>query len=81
MGENLIVCLPTGSGKTFIATKLIEEYLPETNASLVDGGKRIIFLVKTGSFDSIRLFHNDKRFSFSSCTCSTTLYNSHEISR
>jgi endoribonuclease Dicer len=46
--ENLIVCLPTGSGKTFIAIMLIKELSPAIRLSLKDGGKRTILLVKTG---------------------------------
>ncbi|UJR36873.1 hypothetical protein I4U23_029586 [Adineta vaga] len=45
--KNLIVCLPTGSGKTYIAVMLIKELLPMTRQSLADGGKRTIILVKT----------------------------------
>jgi hypothetical protein len=46
--ENLIVCLPTGSGKTFIAVMLIKELSPITRKSLKENGKRTIVLVKTG---------------------------------
>jgi endoribonuclease Dicer len=46
--ENLIVCLPTGSGKTFIAIMLIKELSPDIRSSLQNGGKRTILLVKTG---------------------------------
>jgi endoribonuclease Dicer len=46
--ENLIVCLPTGSGKTYIAVMLIKEMSKSTRESLSKGGKRTIFLVKTG---------------------------------
>ena len=49
--ENLIVCLPTGSGKTFIAIMLIKELLPITQRSLKDDGKRTILLTKTGMRD------------------------------
>ncbi|CAF3736044.1 unnamed protein product [Rotaria sordida] len=45
--ENLIVCLPTGSGKTYIAVMLIKELAQETRKSIHDGGKRTVFLVKT----------------------------------
>lgn len=47
--ENLIVCLPTGSGKTYIAVMLIKELSPAVRSSLNDGGKRTIILVKTGN--------------------------------
>ena len=46
--ENLIVCLPTGSGKTYIAVMLIKEMSTSIRKSLEQGGKRTIFLVKTG---------------------------------
>lgn len=46
--ENLIVCLPTGSGKTYIAVMLIKEMSNSIRESLKKGGKRTIFLVKTG---------------------------------
>ncbi len=46
--KNLIVCLPTGSGKTFIAIMLIKELSPAIRLSLKEGGKRTILLVKTG---------------------------------
>lgn len=45
--ENLIVCLPTGSGKTFIAVMLIKELSPITDKKLDEGGKRTILLTKT----------------------------------
>lgn len=45
--ENLVICLPTGSGKTYIAVMLIKEMAHATRASIHDGGKRTVFLVKT----------------------------------
>ncbi|CAF4312506.1 unnamed protein product [Rotaria sp. Silwood2] len=45
--ENLIVCLPTGSGKTYIAIMLIKELSPALQRNPNDGGKRTILLVKT----------------------------------
>jgi len=47
--ENLIVCLPTGSGKTYIAIMLIKELSSAVRPSLNDGGKRTVILVKTGT--------------------------------
>ena len=46
--ENIIACLPTGSGKTYIAVMLVKEMSVSIRKSLADGGKRTIFLVPTG---------------------------------
>ena len=46
--ENIIACLPTGSGKTYIAVMLIKEMSASIRVSWKDGGKRTVFLVKTG---------------------------------
>ena len=54
--ENLIVCLPTGSGKTFIAVLLIKELsFATSHLSFAQGGKRAVFLVKTGIIEYIDL--------------------------
>ncbi|KZS04781.1 Uncharacterized protein APZ42_032147 [Daphnia magna] len=45
--ENIIVYLPTGSGKTFIAALLIKEKTHEVTKPLDLGGKRTVFLVPT----------------------------------
>lgn len=49
---NVIVKLDTGAGKTFVASMLMQHMLPQTKASLSEGGKRIVFLVKTGKNDN-----------------------------
>ena len=48
--ENTIVCLQTGSGKTFIAVMLVKEIMSASTVvrkKLADGGKRAFFLVNT----------------------------------
>ena len=47
LDENIIVYLPTGSGKTFIAALLIKEKYHEVSKPLDSGGKRTVFLVPT----------------------------------
>lgn len=47
MKENIIVYLPTGSGKTFIAALVIKEHAHEVTKPLSSGGKRTVFLVPT----------------------------------
>ena len=63
--ENLIVCLPTGSGKTYIAVMLIKEMSASTRKSIHDGGKRTVFLVRTGSFLNGNLFRMTDEVFFS----------------
>lgn len=46
--ENTIVCLATGTGKTFISTMLIKDKQHELLETLKNGGKRTFFLVNTG---------------------------------
>ncbi len=46
--ESVIVKLNTGLGKTFIAVMVIKHHLPETYRPIAQGGKRIIFIAKTG---------------------------------
>ncbi|KAL1418945.1 hypothetical protein MTO96_005486 [Rhipicephalus appendiculatus] len=45
--ENTIVCLGTGTGKTFIAVMLIKEYEASIRIPFEEGGKRTFFLVPT----------------------------------
>lgn len=45
--ENVIVCLGTGTGKTFIAVMLIREYDAAVRVPFEEGGKRTFFLVPT----------------------------------
>ncbi|XP_057315255.1 endoribonuclease Dicer-like isoform X2 [Hydractinia symbiolongicarpus] len=45
--ENTVVCLGTGTGKTFISVMLIKEKQGEIGGSIQEGGKRTFFLVNT----------------------------------
>lgn len=45
--ENIIVYMPTGSGKTFIAAMAIRERAMEVAQPLSSGGRRTVFLVPT----------------------------------
>ena len=46
--RNIIICLGTGTGKTFISVMLIKELAHEVRSSYNNGGKRTFFLVNTG---------------------------------
>jgi len=46
--KNTIVCLGTGTGKTFISVMLIKELAHEVRGTYKKGGKRTFFLVNTG---------------------------------
>ena len=48
--RNTIVCLGTGTGKTFISVMLIKELAHEVRGNYKDGGRRTFFLVNTGTF-------------------------------
>ena len=46
--RNIIVCLGTGTGKTFISVMLIKELSHQIRETYKNGGKRTFFLVNTG---------------------------------
>ena len=46
--RNTIVCLGTGTGKTFISVMLIKEMAHQVRQTYKSGGKRTFFLVNTG---------------------------------
>ena len=46
--RNTIVCLGTGTGKTFISVMLIKELSHQIREIYLNGGKRSFFLVNTG---------------------------------
>lgn len=46
--RNTIVCLGTGTGKTFISVMLIKELAHEVRETYKQGGRRTFFLVNTG---------------------------------
>ena len=68
--ENLVVCLPTGSGKTYIAIMLIKEMSNKVRRSIDEGGKRTVFLVNTGL--SFVIFAIKLNYFYLSGSCSTT---------
>ena len=47
--RNTIVCLGTGTGKTFISVMLIKELAHEVRKTYENDGKRTFFLVPTGT--------------------------------
>ena len=51
--RNTIVCLGTGTGKTFISVMLIKEMAYQVRESYENGGKRTFFLVNTGESNDL----------------------------
>lgn len=49
LDRNTIVCLNTGSGKTFIAVLLTKELSYQIRGDLTRHGKRTVFLVNSGN--------------------------------
>ena len=75
--RNTIVCLGTGTGKTFISVMLIKELSHQIREIYKNGGKRSFFLVNTGLFTfcvkckgwrwglyGLYGYHNGHRFHF-----------------
>jgi superfamily II DNA or RNA helicase len=55
--QNIIVCLGTGTGKTFISIKLIEHLARENDIlrPFSHGAKRTFFLVNSGEFKLLQV--------------------------
>lgn len=51
--KNSILYLPTGSGKTLIAVKVIDHFSDDLATDVSKGGKRSLFLVNTGELLSV----------------------------
>lgn len=51
--HNTIVCLNTGSGKTFIAVLLTKELSHQIRGDFRENAKRTVFLVNTGNPSSV----------------------------
>lgn len=51
--RNIVVCLGTGTGKTFISVLLIKELSHQIRKDYEDGGKRTFFLVNTGKIKDL----------------------------
>lgn len=58
LDHNTIVCLNTGSGKTFIAVLLIKELSYQIRGDFNKNGKRTVFLVNSGK-EVIHIFVRD----------------------
>lgn len=53
LDHNTIVCLNTGSGKTFIAVLLTKELAHQIRGDLSPHAKRTVFLVNSGNQTSL----------------------------
>ena len=58
--RNTIICLGTGTGKTFISVMLIKEMAYQVRESYKNGGKRTFFLVNTGEWMIWLLFYEGR---------------------
>ena len=54
--RNTIICLGTGTGKTFISVLLIKEMAYQVRESYKNGGKRTFFLVNTGESNDLTFY-------------------------
>lgn len=59
LDHNTIVCLNTGSGKTFIAVLLIKELSYQIRGDFNKNGKRTVFLVNSGKQVTFYEWHNE----------------------
>ena len=50
LARNTMVCMGTGTGKTFIAVMLVNELAHQIRLPFENSGKRTFFLVNTGKF-------------------------------
>ena len=50
LSRNTMVCMGTGTGKTFIAVMLVNELAHQIRLPFEGDGKRTIFLVNTGIY-------------------------------
>lgn len=73
--ENTIVCLGTGTGKTFISVMLIGEKQNKTRRKFDNGGKRTFFLVNTGLYIvAAHFLYFKKRNFYQTKFCNFTMF-------